>query len=299
MEQKELLISLFTRYNPNADTWVYQGFGPMRRTVKYNNAKDNKGKWNFVSLSERSHIDHMRMPNPDTLLETLILPLEDTSLDLVEKAKKTEKGLEWISACEEYLEDWEQTMPNEISFEVKLFSNWPSCGLYYVEKKGAYFGICSKDDIWKMDSLHHDMVYGTFRPTQRTKPWIKKGGGQIGMMCNGGVITSKNQRWGYILQPTQEEIYLTSPFSHQLIGDMQKRPKNANSVSSGSNFPRTHFIEYVFSTYCQDEEKNPCPGIRIELKPDDMSNTTLAREQEWSKRQKDEDDAIWCVNHGM
>jgi hypothetical protein len=285
----QILFSLFTRDNPNGDSVIYEGCGPMKRTVERNAPKLPNGHWNTIVGSRAK--DLPLMPNPDEIIETFTLPAENNEFNLFDIAKTRPLGNKWLEACERYLTAWKGKLPSEFPFKMEL-SKMPV--LYYVEEIGYFRTSYERDKCFGFAELPEKMLFGIFRPLAFDRPWTHDPN-KIGMHLNGGAISPNNQKWGYRAQTSKSDSGFFLPFSHQLFGDLSiKDLTETKFCLYDGDFPRTHFVEYVFSKHCPGEEKALCPGIRIEIMPKSLEDMTLAREKKWAKKTREAYDKSFC-----
>ena len=279
------LMSFFIRDNLNGDPSIYEGFGPLRRRVHPTFKKDADGKWNFASPGDgRSSV---MMPNPDTLIETLEKPVEGAEYDLVRDLTDRKNGWVWLDHCEEFLKGWRKRMPKELLFKIKLSKMPP---LFYVHGRGADLSL-GTSPILSLKTLPKKMLHGTFHPERFDPPSAPSGNGRINMHCIGGFLTPDNVRWNYNSQRSANRMYFSGrPIRHQLVGELRRdhlaynsgRAPNYYFKGHEDEFPRTHFVEYIFGRKDM-AEKNPSPAIRIEINPDFYTPTTLEREGMWER----------------
>lgn len=267
MVELDILLSFFTRDNPTGDRWITQGFGPTKRTYAP---------------------EKIPMKNYDNLLETRVVPFEESTLDLVSLLSQSPGGEKWLDACRKYTEALNKTMPVQMPFIIK--PRKMDKPMHYVQDLN-HGPEHSPDycDILTINSIPAGMIAGTFAPEFRVVPW-EESPSKIGMACNGGVIFSDNRRGKYTIQEGYGGICLTVPAIFSLLGEM---PKGSLLGSEWvlHDFPRTHFLEWVFARHCYPEPA-PQPAIRIELNPSDPNNTTLRREARWivDRKMRDERD---------
>lgn len=268
-----LLFSFLTRDNPNGDSFVYQGFGPMRRQINRLDPKRCNGTWNYVLPQDDCRAFEVApFPNPDTLVAKLTLPFKDVRTDLVELLSRSKEGTAWLEACKTYLDGWKRPMPSKMPFDIKSLKMKKP--LFYVEEKGYYSFGQPNEDMIELNEIPKGLVWGLFKPEFFAVPYSVNDG-KIGMLCNGGTVSNSGERGGYTIQGSTGLIYLSLPVNGQLLG---------TGESAAKPFMKTHFVEWVFARHCPNIESNPCPTIRVELEPSRSEDSTLFREKNFSKR---------------
>ena len=264
-KEPELLLSFFTRNNPEGDQCITHGHGPTIRSYAPE----------FIGVK-----------NYDTVIETRKVPFVTHSFDIVSLLSPSDAGKKWLGACEKYLGGFRKPMPEQIPFAVEVLQMKKEMFYYQDLNRGPGY---SPDyaDILQIPNVPEGMIFGKFMPEQEEEPWKPvMPADKIGMACNGGVIFPDNRRGGYTIQPSTCSICLSCPATKSLLGDMRKGSLKDNHHDY--EFPRTHFLEWIFARHCVPEP-NPMPGIRIELSPENPNNTTFKREARWIEERQGRD----------
>lgn len=265
-ETRELLFSFFTRDNPTGDSWISKGFGPTKRSFAPE----------FIGVK-----------NYDSVLDTRKIPLNDGIVDFANLLK----GSQWIEACKKYFDGIGREMFCELPVGIKP-RDMPQPMLYVQDLNYGPGHSPDYEDLFSLKGIPKEMVFGTFAPLNRCVPW-EQNSKDISMGCNGGVLFKDNRRGSYCINQNSSSIFLLVPAVNSLLGDMSEGYFNSGGdigLTSGSyDFPRTHFLEWVFTRHCPDSEPNPLPGIRIELNPAESRNSTFEREAKWIKNLQSKD----------